>query len=72
MYWLLNHRRTPFLPLPPQTPTAGVEDEARRRRFTGEPIPAPVNGSPALKAIVLKACAFNPRDRYSPHNEMLA
>lgn len=72
MYWLLNHRRTPFLPLPPQTPTAGVEDEARRRRFTGEPIPAPANGSPALKAIVLKACAFNPRDRYSSPNEMLA
>ena len=72
MYWLLNARRTPFLPLPPQTPSASVEDEARRRRFSGEPIPAPVGGSPALKRIVLKACAYDTRDRYASAEEMLA
>lgn len=72
MYWLLNYRRTPFLPLPPQTPSASVEEDARRRRFSGEPIPAPANGSDALKAIVLKACAYNMKDRYASPEEMLA
>lgn len=25
LYWMLNERRTPFLPLPPQVPTASIE-----------------------------------------------
>ena len=29
LYWLLNERRTPFLPLPPQVPTATDEEHAR-------------------------------------------
>ena len=72
LYWLLNERRTPFLPLPPKVPTAAMEDEARRRRFLGEAIPAPKNGSPALKEIVLKACAFDAIDRYGSAAEMLS
>ncbi len=72
LYWLLNSRRTPFLPLPPQTPSASIEEDARRRRFAGEPIPAPAHGSPELQAIVLKACAYNMKDRYSTPDEMLA
>lgn len=72
LYWLLNCRRTPFLPLPPQTPSASIEEDARRRRFAGEPIPAPAHGSPELQAIVMKACAYNMRDRYSTPDEMLA
>ena len=72
LYWLLNERRTPFLPLPPTVPTAAMEDEARRRRFLGEAIPAPRNGSPDLKEIVLKACAFDVNDRYGSAAEMLA
>ena len=71
LYWLLNERRTPFLPLPPRTPTSREEDEARLRRFKGESIPAPANGSPALQRIVLKACAFDPKDRYHSAEDML-
>lgn len=72
LYWLLNARRTPFLPLPPQTPSASMEEEARRRRFAGEPLPPPAYGSPELKAIVLKACAYDTRERYASPDEMLA
>ena len=72
LYWLLNERRTPFLPLPPKVPTAAMEDDARRRRFQGEAIPAPKNGSPALKKIVLKACAYDAADRYGSAAEMLS
>ena len=70
MYWAMNERRTPFLPLPPQIPTPSVDEEARQRRFSGEPIPAPANGSEELKQIVLKACAFDPADRFQDPAEM--
>ena len=72
LYWMLNERRMPFLPLPPQKLTAGMEESARLRRFSGEELPAPANGSEALKAIVLKACAYDPKDRYASADEMLA
>ena len=71
MYWLLNEKRTPFLPMPPQIPTAAMEDAARLRRFTGEAIPAPLYGSEELQRIVLKACAFEPKERYASAAEML-
>ena len=72
MYWLLNERRMPFNPLPPAVPTASEMDEARLRRFQGEPIPAPAHGSGELKQIVLKACAYDPKDRYQSAEEMLS
>ena len=71
LYWLLNERRMPFLPLPPEKLRAGLEEQARLRRFNGEQIPAPVHGSDALKRIVLKACAYDPKERYQSAAEML-
>ena len=71
LYWLLNERRTPFLPLPPVTPTAGDEERARARRFRGEAVPAPAHGSAELRRIVLKACAFDPCERYQNAEELL-
>ena len=70
MYWLLNNRRSPFLPLPPVVPKYSDEENAQKRRFSGEKIPAPKNGSEELKRIVLKACAFDPKDRYQSAREM--
>ena len=70
LYWLMNERRAPFVPLPPEPVLAGVDGEAANRRIMGEPIPAPKNGSAALKKIVLKACAYNPADRYHSAEEM--
>jgi len=70
LYWLLNERRTPFLPLPSQVPTATDEERARDSRFAGFPIPEPIHGSEALKRIVLKACAFWPEERYKSAVEM--
>ena len=71
LYWLLNERRTPFLPLPPINPKEIDEDAARTKRFAGEELPAPLNGSEEFKRIVLKACAFDPEDRYQNAEEML-
>ena len=69
LYWLLNDRRLPFMPQGKLT--AGAEDRAKERRFGGELIPEPKNGSKALKMIVLRACAFDPRERYQSAGEML-
>ena len=71
VYWLLNERRAPFMPLPPDTPKYGDEEKARQRRFAGEAIPAPKNGSDEFKTVVLKACAYNPADRYQTAQEMM-
>ncbi len=71
LYWLLNEKRMPFIPLTSSVPTSKMEDEARSKRFEGEEFSAPKNGSPALKKIVLKACAFKPKDRFATAQEML-
>ena len=71
LYWLLNERRTPFLPLPPATPTSTEEDKARAKRFGGELISAPAHGSKELQRIVLKACVYDPKERYQSAEEML-
>ena len=72
LYWFLNERRLPFCPMPPQLPKSSDLEEARARRFNGETIPAPLHGSPALKQIVLKACAYDPKTRYQTAEEMLS
>ena len=64
LYWLLNERRMPFLPLPPAVPLHTEEERAKDRRFAGEPLPPPAHGRQALKDIVLKACAFDQANRY--------
>lgn len=69
LYWMLNDRRLPFMPL--GRPAVGADEEARHRRLSGEPIPAPKNGSEELKRIVLKACAFDPKDRFTSAAQML-
>ena len=71
LYWLLNEKRGPFLPLPPEGMTLRHEEEARAKRFSGAALPSPQNGSEALKAIVLKACAFKPEDRFQDAGAML-
>lgn len=72
LYWLLNECRLPFLPMPPEGITANMDAEARRRRFAGETLPPPAHGSPKLKQVVLKACSYDPKDRYPSPMAMAA
>ena len=69
LYWLLNNRRMPFLNA--DEPVTMMKcQEALRRRYEGEKLPAPKNGSQKLKQIVLKACAYRPVDRYRSAQEL--
>ncbi len=70
LYWMLNERRGPFVPQPPTVPTPNQISEALERRMRGEELPAPKHGSEALKRIVLKACAFDPKDRFQTPEQL--
>ena len=69
LYWLLNNRRMPFIDANQQI-TLVVKNEAMERRYRGEKLPAPKNGSAKLKKIVLKACEYHPENRYASAQEM--
>ena len=47
-------------------------DEAKQKRFSGVPLPPPAYGSPKLKQIVLKACAYDPNLRYQTPEALYA
>ena len=69
LYWLMNERAGPFLKIG-KIPGTEEKWNSWMRRFSGEPLPPPKNGSEELKQIVLKACAFDPQDRYQTAAEM--
>ena len=71
LYWMMNERTLPFLPLPPQIPSPKQRQDATNCRFRGEALPEPKNGSEALKRVILKACGFNPEDRYQTAGEIM-
>ena len=70
MYQLLNANRMPFYPPYPQPLTALEKERAHDRRLAGEPLPPPVNADPQLAAVVLKACAPAPADRFADPTQM--
>ena len=69
LYWLLNERKGPFLPLG-ETPTSAQLADAQLLRYRGEPLPPPKNGNQALKKLVLKATSYDIADRFLTPSEM--
>ena len=69
LYWLLNNRRMPLLRADEILNGTKVS-EAMVRRYNGESLPPPRDGSEGLKEIVLKACAYDAKDRYRSASEM--
>ena len=70
LYRMLNENRGPFLPQPPEAITFSSREQALARRMSGEPLPRPFYGEGRLGEIVLKACAFDPKDRYSSPQQL--
>ncbi|MED9970958.1 MAG: protein kinase [Ruminococcus sp.] len=70
LYILLNDNRAPFVPAPPEIPRYNVYDSALQRRMSGEELPPPRHASAELAKVVLKACAYDPGERYQTPDEL--
>ena len=70
MYRFLNQNRTLFLPDFPTVIKPSDRDEALQRRVKGEALPPIAGIDPSLNAVVLKACAYDRRARFSLASEM--
>ena len=70
MYRYLNKNRIPFMPPFPEPLRPDDQEKALARRMKGEePLPDIPDIDPALNDFVLKACAFNPDDRFKNASE---
>lgn len=70
LYWLLNENRTPFLPPYPLPITYNDREDALIKRIQGEEIPPPKDGNGRLGEIILKACAWDPKNRFTSAEQM--
>ena len=70
LYRFMNNNRTPFLPSYPTPIKYADRESAMARRIKGETIPAPANADEALSRVILKACAYSPKDRYLSPSDM--
>ena len=71
MYRLCNRNRLPFLSLEKQLITYRDKENALVKRMSGEAFPDPCDAAADLKRVILKACAYDPNDRYRTPGEML-
>ena len=70
MYRYLNNNRLPFMPPYGTSMNAHSKEEAIARRMRGdEPLPDIPDIDPVLNDFVLKACAYNPQDRFKDATE---
>ena len=70
LYRLLNNNREPFLPPYPQKIRYQDQEQSMIRRMRGDRLPPPGEERGKLAEIVLKACNFDPKDRYASPKEM--
>ena len=66
LYELSNRNRLPF------AQSRDTTDQEVIKRLSGESLPVPSEASPELAKVILKACAFHPKDRYASAEEFLA
>jgi serine/threonine protein kinase len=65
LYRLANNNRLPFIDPKADTIRYQERENAVARRLAGDPLPVPLNASPALADAILAACAFEPSRRFS-------
>lgn len=64
LYRFLNNNRAPFMPPAPQQIRYSDKEQANVMRLSGQPMPKPCNAEGRLAEIILKACAYDPKERY--------
>ncbi len=70
LYYLLNHQRFPFFPLYPAPITFEDRKISFNKRISGQAIASPDSADPKLSAIILKACEYDSKKRFSSAHEM--
>ncbi len=70
LYCLLNDNRAPFLPPYPAPLRYSDREAGLVRRMSGEQIPFPAKDNSDLGWIVLKACSYDPDERYNDPADM--
>ena len=70
LYYFLNNKKGPFAS-DATVQSYSERQECLRRRFGGEKLPKPVLGSEKVVQVILKACEYDPKDRYSSPEEFL-
>lgn len=70
LYRILNNNRLPFLSEYPNAISFSDRQKSIVRRLSGEKMPAPCFAKGRLAEIVLKACAYDPKDRYESPRDM--
>ena len=71
LYRLMNKNRLPFYPPAPELIKLSDRENALKKRMDGKAMEPPCGASPEFSAIILKACAHDPEDRYRTAAEML-
>lgn len=66
LYELSNGNKLPF------AQSRYTTDQEVIKRLSGEALPMPSNASAELGKVILKACAFHPKERYASAEEFLA
>ena len=69
LYKLRNHNRLPFISLEKQLITYRDKENALNRRMSGENPPRPAEAGEGLADIILKACAYDRKDRFETAEE---
>ena len=70
LYKLMNHNRLPFLNLEKQLITYRDKENALTRRMSGEKLPYPTDAGEAFGKVILKACAYDAKERYQTPHEL--
>lgn len=69
LYKLMNHNRLPFMNLEKQFITYRDKENALNKRMSGEQMAPPAEAGKLFGQIILKACAFDPDERYQTSEE---
>ena len=70
LYRLLNNNRLPFLDSDKQILNPNDRRVAVERRMNGETLPIPCEASPAMGNLILRACAYDPNQRFATASDM--
>ncbi len=68
LYKMLNENRLPFMPLTGRV-TVQDQENALIKAVSGAPMPPPANATPQMASVILKACAFDRRQRFQRPEE---